>query len=276
MDSITLPREDIATAIRARHLHTPIDRVHVYPPETPYPVVRQEMEAAGYDYALVGADGVAAAILDRRTARRSRRPVGQLTSPMTSRDLISADTPLPGVLDALATRTPFLLTVSQTGLSGVVAPSDLNKQPGRTYYYLLVATLEMSIAGLLRESFPDQSPILQLLNSRRRSGALGRLARSKEQDSETDVVAALDLEDLLQVSLKDPVTYTATWASLDPADAESLKKQVLDLRHDVMHPARTLASDTQPSLERLVRLDIALRQILGRFEDAGTGLTDGS
>jgi hypothetical protein len=68
---------------------------------------------------------------------------------------VAGDTPLGALMPAMA-RSPFLLGVEGRAVSGLVTPSDLNKQAGRTYYYLLVAAVEMNLAERIREYFADQ------------------------------------------------------------------------------------------------------------------------
>ena len=264
-----LPRDDIAAAIRAKHVHTAMDRVRVYQPDDTCDHVHGEMMAAGYDYALVGRDGVAERIVTRAGLRPTPQPVEHRALPISGSDLIGADTPLPGVLQALSERTPFLLTVSGVGIAGVLTPSDLNKQPGRTYYYLLVAALEMNLADLARQTFSDQAAALAMLSPNRRESARQRLDKAVADDVVADEVSALDLTDLLELSYRLPGIFNIVWGDLSKTAARRIGHQMIDLRHDVMHPTRTLASDTPASLKRLVRLDSSLREVLSHFDSGG-------
>ena len=46
----------------------------------------------------------------------------------------------------MAAREPFLVVVEGRDIVDLVIPSDLNKQPGRTYFYPLVVGLELNLA----------------------------------------------------------------------------------------------------------------------------------
>ena len=104
---------------------------------------------------------------------------------------------------------PFLFVVEGREITGLVTPSDLNKQPGRTYFYLLIANLEIAIAEMVRSHFANQSDALGLISKSRRGSVASRLAELRTGDVDADVVAALDFADLLTVVKNTPTLLAA-------------------------------------------------------------------
>ena len=182
---------------------------------------------------------------------------------LTAGVLVSGDAPVAELMAYLHDR-PFLFVVEGREITGLVTPSDLNKQPGRTYFYLLIANLEIAIAEMVRSHFANQSDALGLISESRQGSVASRLAELRTGDVDADVVAALDFADLLTV-VKNTPSLLAAFGEFSPG---SWKRRVCgplaSLRH--RHHAseyRTLATDEPTSLDRLIRRDRLLRNLLG-------------
>lgn len=128
-------------------------------------------------------------------------PLADRQHPLAASCLVSGDTSLGTLMSTLA-RAPFLFVVAGGAVSGIVTPSDLNKQAGRTYFYLLVAAVEMNLAERVRGHFSDQENVLALLSDERVSDIRERLAGEQRDDVASDIVAALNLSELLKIVKK--------------------------------------------------------------------------
>lgn len=77
-----------------------------------------------------------------------------------------------------------------------------------------------------------------------------------------DIVAAMDLTDLLNVVKKTEALRSKFGAYSAGRWDREMSAPIIDLRHDVMHTVRTLATDAPTSLLRLIRLDERIRLLL--------------
>lgn len=253
--------DDIATAIRTRHLQTPIDRVLTYGVDTPAADVAAALADGGFDHAPVTRDGEIFGYVRHVDLTGRDSMLVDHVRPLSASRLIAGDTPLAILLPALR-RAEFLFVVDGHDIVGIVSPADLNKQPGRTYFYLLVCALELALAERARDYFPDQEKALALLPRSRQEGIKERLATETRDDVVADVVAAMQFSDLMKL-FKKSEELRSTFGSYS---ATSWDKEVsaplIDLRNTVMHSVRTLATDAPSSLQRLISLDERLRDLL--------------
>lgn len=264
MGEYQLESAEIADAIRVRHLLTPISRAVGFERTASEHDVIDVLRSHDFDIGPVWLDGVIvgfvrAADLDDRSTDpiepRFRRLDGSL--------LVSADATVGSVMGWLQER-PFLFVVDRIEIVGLVTPSDLNKQPGRVYFYLLIADLEVMAAQAIRKSYPNQEHALSKLSRDPRRKAERLLTAQRDGDVEADAVAVLDFGDLLAIIGGTPDLRSM----LAPALAEQWdvrSRALRRLRNDVMHMGRSLATDRKSSLERLTRLDGILRAMIGGF-----------
>jgi hypothetical protein len=94
---------------------------------------------------------------------------------------------------------PMVFAVEETGLAGFVTPSDLNKQPVRVHFYLLLADLEMTMAAVAREALADAGEALRFLSGGRRAKAVDQWNASRRQNIDADVLTAFQFSDLITV-----------------------------------------------------------------------------
>lgn len=147
--------EDIAAAIRTRHLQTPISRVLCYAADTPVHDVLEAMKEAQFDFAPVTREGDVCGYVRRADLTDQPGILDPQIRPLTASRVIAGDTPLAKLLPALR-KAEFLFVVDGHDIVGIVSPADFNKQPGRTYFYLLVSALELSLAERTREFFEQR------------------------------------------------------------------------------------------------------------------------
>lgn len=253
--------DDIATAIRTRHLQTPIARVLCYGADTPASDVANALADAGFDFAPVTREGEICGYVHRTDLVDQAGTLAAHIRPLTASRVIAGDTPLATLLPALR-RARFLFVVDGHDLVGIVSPADLNKQPGRTYFYLLVSAFELDLAERTRASFADQEKALLLLPQSRQERIRDRLATEERDDVLADVVAAMDFTDLLKIVKKTDALRVA-FGNYSAGKWESqVSAPLITLRNEVMHSVRTLATDAPASLERLISLDERLRNLL--------------
>lgn len=236
-----------------------------FEPTDPQASVITVLTEHSYDYAPVRAGGEVVGFLSLANLEPARDgTVESKVSGLTDRVLVTGDTPISQLMGWLQDLR-FLFVVEGRDIVGLVTPSDLNKQPGRTYFYLLIAGLEMTLADLIRSHFSSQEHAAEVLPPGRRTLLRQRVADLATADVAADTVAAMDLTDLLTVVKQTPVLLTLASGYSRTTWQRKVCKPIIDLRHDVMHTVRTLATDADTSLERLVRLDRLLHVLTDAY-----------
>lgn len=75
-------------------------------------------------------------------------PVYTVMTPLDESAIVSAESSVAGALKTLGKRG-FVFTAGKDGLSGFIVPSGLDRHAARSYFYLLVAGIEMLLAELI-------------------------------------------------------------------------------------------------------------------------------
>lgn len=123
---------------------------------------------------------------------------------------------------------------------GIVTPSDLNKLPARTYFYNLLAKLEMTFAQVIRDYYGnDQSALLKVMPRERAADVVDALRRA---DLEIDVVHFLYLTDLFKIV--DDENDLQSQMGLKDAEIAALH-DLRAMRNDTMHPVRIMLDNQQ-------------------------------
>ena len=258
--------DEIAASIRVRQIQTPLSRLVGFQRTEAAAVVRKALQEHQFDSAPVLQDGQVRGYVLARELRKDSGTVEPHIRPISIGTLVTADTPLSALMPWMVD-VGFLYVIDGNSISGIVTPYDLNKQPGRTYFYLLVSALEIRLAECIRDHFRDQEIAVNKLGESRRRRMRRRLREQRGCDVVSDQVAAMDFVDLFSVIgatdelLQTFGTYTCNRWFLD------VTQPMCSLRNDVMHTVRTLATDTERSLRHLIRLDALIRQLLAA--DAG-------
>jgi hypothetical protein len=172
--------------------------------------------------------------------------------------LASDRTPLADVLPMLHD-TGFLFVLRNKTVSGFVVPSDLNKQPGRSYLYLGMISLELELARVLRPRFPGNSALDRFsLPARHKIEKL--LARDEAERVDTDVIAELTLRQLLFLA----GSHQGLIESLGCASVEewaAISVRVCDLRNRLAHSVRPVLS-RRDELGWIQSVDSLVRNLL--------------
>lgn len=191
--------------------------------------------------------------------------------PLTPEWLVSRDTAIPDVVQAFAEKAQSCLFVFyRQEVIGIVTPADLNKLPARTYFYNLLAELEMTIAEIVRRQYDtEQDAILTLLDRQDEVDTIK--AQMTASDLSIDIVHSLNLSDLVNVARKDE-TLRHTLGFPSAKQVEKHMNGLVHLRNDIMHPVRLILND-YTGIEKLnERIQRAL-EILKRLTTSGNGTT---
>jgi CBS domain protein len=181
--------------------------------------------------------------------------------------LTSGDAPIASVTRWLA-YSSFLFVVDGTGITGFVTPADVNKQPGRTYFYLLLAEFEMALAELLRREFESPKAALDMLRPERKERVLKQHDEHRAMNVDADIISEMMFADVLCVARGSSIPEKLGCASKREWDRATGSLE--NLRNDVMHPVRPLFFDKRP-LEKLAELGDRLQDLVRSTSDLLTG-----
>lgn len=261
-EEVALLYEAMAATITAKRLQTPLSQALWLDAGEAPRVAAVKLAESDYDQAPVREDGELRGLALRSTLEHTRaRTVRRCTVPLTTAVLVSAEAGLPSLLPVLAL-SHFACVLDGHTVSGFVTPSDLNKQLARTYFFLMIASLEVLLGSLIRSTYPDLEQALATLTPARADFARGRLLRDQKLNVALDLVAEMDLTDLLRVvagtdRLRGLVGHASKTSFL------AASRHLPDLRHSVMHPTRAFLG-----ADRDVSALIAIESELRRFVDA--------
>lgn len=262
--TVVIRYEEIASSIQVRHLQVSIAEATRFGLAEPAAAAEAELLARGYDQApVVEGDRVIGTV--RRSYLSGKATVADAYRPLEPVELVSADAPVSNLLEWLPA-TPCLYVLDGRRITGFVVEADLNKQPARVYFYLLIATLELALAHRLRGWMEgDEQSLLREMGPKMAKSVEGRRAEARAADSDTDLVAYLMFSELVRLVGKIPELRTAFGYSSGKKWAEV--RALNELRNAVMHPTRDLVG-RECDLATLAARDALLRRLLARV-DAG-------
>ena len=239
----------IAAGIRARHLATPLANVMTLPSAGDSAAAYRDLTRRQFDHApVVDERGRVTGVVAVEDLTKGTS-VGACAAGLHECAVVSADTGLPDVLTFLQD-DPFLLVLEGRHVAAILTPADLGRPASRTYFYLLLAQLEIALAAVVRQDYPIQRVALAELTDSRRRQVLELLNRLRKSDELIDEVAALSLSDLLRIAAANP-QYKARFTSAPRAWHE----QTVELgrfRNDVMHPVRDFREASPVGMRRLL------------------------
>jgi len=153
---------------------------------------------------------------------------------------------------------PANLVVDGEKVVGLVHRSDLNKHPARTYFYLWLSALEMGLARLVALRLPDNAWV-ELLGEQAQIQVLGKMEFESRRNNSIAPSEYLDLSDLVGIIKKnEPLQRELGFDSRSKLEGEI--GGLVQLRHTIMHPVRTLVSGAE-SMNTLVDREKRLRAI---------------
>lgn len=252
-----LPYDSISKAITARHVMTPIESAVTVRAAARAGDVLRVLAPHRFDQAPVTEGDQVVGFVTRESAEQaspeSKIRVRRLASPY----LVSADAPVGTLLRRLAT-SPMVFAVEPTGLAGFVTPSDLNKQPIRVHFYMLLADLEMTMASLARSELPDPASALDYLTPGRREKALGQWRDARRMNIDADVLTAFQFSDLLTAIRK--AGLHRRFGVPTQTQWHKATRGLTSFRDQVMHPTSEFLGAR--TIDELITIEAALRSML--------------
>ncbi len=191
--------EDISTAIQVRHLQVELSEAVTFQPGDAADVAAQLLSGRGFDQAPVLMDPASSGSCGPPASATAQSPWRIGSSRSIRSTSFRPTLPSRGLWSGCATRR------ASSSFPGAESPgffveADLNKQPARTYFYLLVASLEAGLARLIREwTRSDEARLLGAMPARVRDRALKARADARIEDFDADLVSYLLFSDILRV-----------------------------------------------------------------------------
>lgn len=263
---------EIASAIRVRHIQTPIEAARIFTRASQADAVAAHMEQHNHDATPVfpsetdrsgSESGDPDGTLWKADLKRlsPTDEVRSVVRPLTGSALIDANAGLGKLLDRFRNEHRFMLVVGGHGLEGIVTPSDMNKQAGRTHLFMQICALEIGLSDRVRAADRPEVEVLLLLPRTRAGQAKARLKRKQVQDDAADLVAALDFQDLLVIHRAR--TELGTFA--DMSDRQI--REVADFRNSVMHAVLEPAGDASERLDNLLNQTALIARLLDELQE---------
>jgi len=143
--------------------------------------------------------------------------------------IVSAEIPIEDLLEQLG-QHGFVFVVGDQGVTGFVTPSDLDRHAARSHFYLLIAAIEMLLAGLVGAA------VRPAIIEKAIRGEAKRWKAAKEANVETYPVEYLYLRELVGVFEASALPRANEWS----AELSASLSAVVKLRNRVMHPTKSL------------------------------------
>ena len=93
--------------------------------------------------------------------------------------MVSAESSIASILQILP-RNKLVFIVSKLGLSGFIVQSDLDRHAVRSYFYLLIAGIEMLLSEVVKSAIPEEQAAMAIRADMRK-----RFERARIADKET-------------------------------------------------------------------------------------------
>ncbi len=252
----------LSESIVVGHLETPLAGAVVFEPSTPSRSALKALERSNFDQAPVVLDGEPIGYVLARDLRKTRGSVRTNMRPILPRALASNTAPLEIAMPWLE-NSGFLFLLAGKEISGFVVPSDLNKQAGRSYFYLGLTELELRLAAEVRRVSEGIDPI-DCLKSESKTRIRRRMKQRTEANVEADAVAEMNLSELFQVAGR----HTELPRILGVDDWVAFWQPINELRVRIAHPARPVL-ESQSQIAELLQSDRAVHSLIEALETAG-------
>lgn len=191
------------------------------------------------------------------------KTVASVMTPLDQSAIISAESSVANALQVLG-QHDFVFTADKDGLAGFIVPSDLDRHAARSYFYLLVAGIEMILSEVIKSSYLEEA-LIAIMSANVRK----RYDHARAANTETNAVEYLYIKQLVNLFLATPY---ANDLRLWSKQLTHQLTEVRDIRNVVMHPtcsvaaakspkeAAELASAAECVAERLREMVITLRR----------------
>lgn len=254
-------------AFQAQHLAVPMSQAYSVAPRDDAADAAGRLREQRFDQApVVDGDRILGFVLTRYL--QPGRRVADAMTPLGSGNVVSGDASIGRLMEWILD-PGFLFVLEGRDVTGFISVSDFIKQPVRGYLYLLLARLEIGLAGLARRRFPEQEEARALLTREAKRTVLKRYSGDREVGRETELLAYFGFPDLISVFTADD-ELRRTLGVLSRDEWIAAIDGFVALRNDVMHPIRNvdLAKDG------LVRLQASEQRIRFLIEKVETTTMD--
>jgi hypothetical protein len=270
MDGRDRTSAPIARAIRARLIQTSLERATGFDPSDEQAKAWSMLRERNFDQAPVLMGGVPNGYIRRADLDAgSNDTIAACVRPILPSSLVAGDAQFEQLLPWLASEG-FLFVLDGRQVSGFVVPSDINKQAGRSYFYLLLAEIEIRLADLIRLWTRRQPEWLDpVVISRPNAAFVRRYRQLRAKNVEADLVAEMSLSDLFRC-VSDAASLRGVLGYWTDSDWRDDTRAITHLRNRVMHSAKPILDD-QRGLEELLVVDEKARALLGRLRTAEDG-----
>jgi hypothetical protein len=132
----------------ASHIATDIKGAVTDGQSEPGAYAHKRLEEQRFDQApMVFQDRVVGWVLARDLP--GYQSVASAMTPLDNSAIVSAESSIPSVLHLLGQHN-FVFTANKDGLAGFIVPSDLDRHAVRSYFFLLVAGIEMLLSEIIK------------------------------------------------------------------------------------------------------------------------------
>lgn len=257
--AVELEHVQLSRGIRVRQLQTTFDEATCLDAREAQGRAKRILHDGHFDYAPVLSGGdLLGYVAEADLKTESEEPVDSQVRPITSKSIVSGEASFHDLLRWLD--SGFLFVLEGNRLTGFVTPSDTNRQAARSYFYLLVAEVEVGLARLIHAHFQSVDEALNLLSENRRERIQERRKSDRQENLDADVVSYFDFCDLTKVAGR----TEAIRLGFSRNKWDDVTGSLTDLRNWVMHPTRSGLSRTY-TIARLIDFEERLIDLSNRI-----------
>jgi hypothetical protein len=248
----------LSRAIRVRQFQTKLVDATVFDGAESQGKAKQVLRDQRFDYAPVQLEGqLLGYIAEADLEADSAEPVSSRLRPVTPQMIVSGNALFHDLLRWL--HCGFLFVLEGNRLTGFLTPSDANRQEARSYFYLLVAEVEVGLAHLIRDHFRPIEQAAKVLPSGRQEKIEEKMRPDRCNNLDADPVSYFEFCDLMTVVRK---TEDIRLGFSDK-EWKRYTGSLAGLRNWVMHPVSGLIP--KYSIEQLVDFDERLTDLSERI-----------
>jgi hypothetical protein len=236
-----LRRNQLNQIFTVETIMTPQSKLLAWDSISPLEDVWQKADALKIDAIPVREEGVIQTIL----IRGADTPL-----PLSPDWLVTRDTPIAEVVCIFAEmKRDCLLVLGAQDVIGLVTPIDLNKLSARTYFYNLIADMEMQLARTIAQHFPHPRDILAFIHREDRREHIQRIIEDSELELEAiHTLYIREFSDIIQGEEK----LRGQLGFKSKNQVEKYFGGIIDLRNAIMHPTRPIL-DNDHGIQQLHR-----------------------
>lgn len=220
---------DLCGVFHAGHIATALDDAFMVQQNDSGAVAHYQLVEQRFDQAPVGFQGHVVGWV----ATEHLRDASKVKSVMKTLDkcaIVSTEASIAATLQLLG-QHGFVFTAGEKGLSGFIAPSDLDRHAARSYFYLLISGIEMILSKIVGSI----TPVASIINAMSPQMA-ERYTEAYGAGREANPVEYLYLEELVNLFLESTyVTDSRVWDESCTSRLTEMNK----FRSVIMHPTRS-------------------------------------